>query len=141
MKGACDCHRRHLPRRDPPRQHLRERGDHRRRHIAHRRELAAERSVIMGSVVNWVVMVLALLWALIQAVESPGNGEEKRAEVIERMGVLLAALPIPAWAKAVFGCAPVLGVLVDLLVATGKRNGWFASLPDVSIGVAVGEPG
>jgi hypothetical protein len=93
----------------------------------------------MGGIVNLVVLILALLWALIQAVESPGGGEEKRATVLDKMGGILAALPLPGWARLLFANPLVLGVLVDLLVETAKRNQWFASIPDIA--VAIGEPG
>ena len=71
-----------------------------------------------------VAAVVALVMALIAAVESPGNGAEKKALVVGKAAELMAILPLPVWAKFTFGNRLVLGVLVDLLVGVLNKIGW-----------------
>jgi hypothetical protein len=55
--------------------------------------------------------------------------------VIAKAKEVLAGLPAPGWAKALFGNDVVLGMLVDLLVATLNRTGKFfhGNPPDLAI--------
>jgi len=80
---------------------------------------------MISNILNIVAQVIAVLTALVLAVERPGEGAQKKAEVIAAIKAALIAAPIPAWAKTIFTIDAVVGVIVDLLVATLNKTGWI----------------
>ena len=75
----------------------------------------------MLKILTYTAQVVALLTALVQAVESPGNGAEKKATVVAQASEMIAQLKLPIWAQAIFTNPVILGVLVDLIVAAAKK--------------------
>lgn len=80
---------------------------------------------MISNILNIVAQVIAILTALVLAVERPGEGEQKKTEVVTAIKEVLLVAPIPAWARAIFTIDAVVGVIVDLLVATLNKTGWF----------------
>lgn len=80
---------------------------------------------MVSKLIEYVQQALAVLLAAVQAVEQPGSGAEKKAAAMAAAKVLIAALPIPAWLKTVLGLDAILSVLIDLIVATLNKAGWF----------------
>ena len=80
---------------------------------------------MISNILNIVAQVIAVLTALVLAVERPGEGADKKAEVIAAVKAALIAAPIPAWAKTIFSMDAILGLIVDLLVSTLNKTGWF----------------
>lgn len=79
-----------------------------------------------------VAQAIAILVGLINAVEAPGDGAEKKAIVITEMQKLMTTLPVNPIIKMVFTNDVILGVFVDLLVSNLKRLGWLTSAPAVT---------
>ena len=79
---------------------------------------------MISNILNIVSQIIAVLTALVLAVERPSEGAQKKAEVIAALKLALAVLPIPAWAKLIFMNDTVLGVIVDLVVSTLNKTGW-----------------
>ena len=77
------------------------------------------------NIIELAMSVLGMLSAIIGAVESPGSGAAKKADALSSAKQVLAELPLPAWAKAIFGNDTVLGVLIDLLVSIANNKGLF----------------
>jgi hypothetical protein len=76
-------------------------------------------------IIDLVVAALGLIASVIVAVESPGGGAEKRALVVAKAKQLLNDLPLPGWAKFLFGQDALIGILVDLLVGALNKSGTF----------------
>ncbi len=78
------------------------------------------------NILELAMAVLGVISAIVSAVEAPGNGAEKKSEAIARAQQVVAELPLPRWAGAIFGNSTVLGVLIDLLVGAANRTGLFS---------------
>jgi len=72
-----------------------------------------------------IVQVLAVITSLIYLVERPGDGAAKKAEALAAAKTLIAALPIPGWAKMIFCLDVILGFLIDLAVAGLNKIDWL----------------
>lgn len=79
-------------------------------------------------ILNLAFQVIAVLASLIGIVERPGEGAEKKAEVIEGIRAFVnASTDVPAWVRSIFGNATVLGFLVDFLVARMNAIKWVVA--------------
>jgi hypothetical protein len=88
---------------------------------------------MITSILQIVAIVVALLMALVQAVEFPGNGAEKQAQVVGEFKLLVQQLTIPAWAKLLFSHDAVARTLVNLMVWAANRSGWIKSRDDTPV--------
>lgn len=80
---------------------------------------------MISRIIEIAAQVVGVLASLVYAVERPGEGAAKKAEVIAAAQAIILALPLPGWVKVLFANATVLGVIVDLLVSVLNRTGWF----------------
>lgn len=83
----------------------------------------------IGRVFGVVSQVIAVLALLVQLVERPGEGAQKKEEVttlyLEALAKLVAAGTFPAWVQAVFGQAEFIGWVIDLVIGLVNRMGFF----------------
>jgi len=76
-----------------------------------------------------IAEVVAVLWALIQIVERPGEGAQKKTEVITKAKEWLAAAKdrMPKWLYELVASDTFLGFVVDAIVWAANRYGFFQS--------------
>ena len=86
----------------------------------------------MSGILMIVSQVLAIVLAIVVAVERPGEGSEKRAQAIKGIKDVLGMLPLPGWVMTIFGNDMVLGVLVNALVNTLNKTGWLTPAANVA---------
>jgi hypothetical protein len=83
----------------------------------------------MKQVGEYVIKVIAVIFAVVQMVERPGDGQAKKQEAVDAIQALLLLLPVPLWVKAIFGIDAIIALLVDLAVKLLNKSGWFAENP------------
>jgi len=87
----------------------------------------------MGTLRRAAGLILVILLTVMAAVERPGEGKEKKSEAVAALNqiddVATKAIGLPDWACQVV--SDVLQVfaptLIDLLVKTGNKSGFFGS--------------
>lgn len=75
-----------------------------------------QKGIPMLSILKTVASVVAMLIALVQVVEVPGHGEEKKGLVVDAFKQVLLELTLPKWLAAIFSSDKIVGILVDLIV-------------------------
>jgi len=78
-------------------------------------------------ILDIISKVIAVVFIIVVAVQTPTSGAEKKAEAITAIKGIISSLDIPGWAKEVFSLDAVLGIIVDLAVKTLKSTGLFNS--------------
>ena len=80
----------------------------------------------MFGIIQSVFKALALVAAVIAVVERPGEGEQKKQEVMqiirERLPELIA---LPKWVQDLFLESAFLGWVIDLVVWAANKYGFF----------------
>ena len=79
---------------------------------------------MISNIILVVSQIVGIIASIVMAVERPGDGEAKKAEVIAAVAAILAELDVPDWVKTVFGNSVVLGVVINVLVNTLNKTGW-----------------
>lgn len=75
-----------------------------------------------------VSQVIAVIVALVNIVERPGDGAAKRAEVVRfALEFVDKHLKLPAWADNLFRRESFVGWLVDVIVWAANSFGFFTS--------------
>lgn len=75
-----------------------------------------------------VSQVIGIIVALVNIVERPGNGEQKRKDVIKLfLEAVDKHLTLPAWAGGLFKRESFIGWLVDVVVWAANTFGFFTS--------------
>lgn len=76
--------------------------------------------------IQTVFKALALVSTVVGIVERPGEGAQKKAEVIEKVRESLPNLiPMPKWVRDLFLDSKFLGWAVDTVVWAANRYGFF----------------
>ena len=92
----------------------------------------------MVKLLEHIRIVLTILATLIYLVERPGEGQEKKAEVIrlfkEELQLLVEGKLIPAWVALIFGNNLFLGWIIDLIVSLANRAQIFETGGDTEAG-------
>lgn len=85
----------------------------------------------MFNILRTVFQALALVAAVVGIVERPGEGEQKKQEVMEIIRDRLPELvTLPEWARDLFLESAFLGWIIDLVVWAANRYGFFVSSND-----------
>jgi len=85
----------------------------------------------MFGILQSVFKVLALVAAVIGIVERPGDGAQKKQEVIEIVRERLPeVVALPKWIEDLFLSPSFLGWLIDIIVAVANRHGFFVTSSD-----------
>lgn len=82
----------------------------------------------MFGIIQSVFKALALVAAVIAVVERPGEGEQKKQEVMQ---IIRERLPeivtLPKWVQDLFLESAFLSWIIDLIVWVANRYGFFTS--------------
>lgn len=82
----------------------------------------------MLTIFRVVAEVIAIIVALVQIVERPGDGATKRQQVVEMfMAQAREHLNLPTWAENLFLRESFIGWLVDVVVWAANMYGFFTS--------------
>lgn len=85
----------------------------------------------MFNILRSVFQALALVAAVVGIVERPGEGEQKKQEVMEIIRERLPELvTLPEWARDLFLESAFLGWIIDLIVWAANKYGFFTTTGD-----------
>lgn len=75
-----------------------------------------------------IAEVVAVLWALIQIVERPGQGAEKKEQVKAKFREWLALVrpTLPGWLYLFLSQGPFMDFVIDAIVWAANQFGFFA---------------
>lgn len=79
----------------------------------------------MLSIFRVVSEVIAIIVALVTIVERPGDGEQKRADVVRLFLEQAKRMTLPSWAANLFLRESFVGWLVDVVVWAANAFGFF----------------
>lgn len=79
----------------------------------------------MLTIFRVVSEVIAIIVALVTIVERPGDGEQKRADVVRLFLEQAQRLDLPYWADKLFRRESFVGWLVDVVVWAANTFGFF----------------
>lgn len=93
----------------------------------------------MFNILRTVFQALALVAAVVGIVERPGEGAEKKQEVMDIIRERLPELvSLPQWARDLFLESAFLGWVIDLVVWAANKYGFFTTTGDGEAGSTTG---